>query len=150
MIQCQGITRAGKRYAVTSKSNWTIDNGTLVAGPLLKGGEFCLLHSKPFLVKASEVEDFEQIVIFVVDLETTGTDITKDRVVEIAAVHAHSDARMSCESFASTVQVDANIVMDASIVIEGFLKYMVLRTRKFSKAHLSRRCGIDSNSGSWM
>ena len=73
MIQCKGITRAGKRCAVTSKSNWTIDSGTLVAGPLLKGGEYCLLHAKPFLTKASQVEDFEQMVIFVVDLETTGT-----------------------------------------------------------------------------
>ena len=117
MIQCQGITRAGKRCAVTSKSNWTIDSGTLVAGPLLKGGEFCLLHAKPFLTKASEVEDFEQMVIFVVDLETTGTDITKDRIVELAAVHAHSDSRMDCESFATTIQVDANIVMERVMVI---------------------------------
>ena len=78
MLQCKGITRAGKRCAVTSRSNWTIDNGTLVAGPLLKGGDYCLLHAKPFLTKASEVEDFEQMVIFVVDLETTGTDITKE------------------------------------------------------------------------
>ena len=109
MLQCKGITRAGKRCAVTSKSNWTIDSGTLVAGPLLKGGEYCLLHSKPFLTKASQVEDFEQMVIFIWDLETTGTDITKDRVIEIASVHAHSDSRMSCQSFATTVQVDANI-----------------------------------------
>ena len=143
MIQCKGITRAGKRCAVTSKSNWTIDSGTLVAGPLLKGGEFCLLHAQPFLAKPYEVEDFEQMVIFVVDLETTGTDITKDRVVELAAVHAHSDSRMSCESFASTIQVDANIVM-------RLLKYMVLLARKFSKAPLSKRCGMDSESGSWM
>ena len=112
MSQCKGITRAGKRCAVTSKSNWTIDSGPLVAGPLLKGGEFCLLHARPFLTKASQVEDFEQMVIFVVDLETTGMDITKDRVVELAAIHAHSDSRMDCESFATTVQVDANIVME--------------------------------------
>ena len=78
MLRCKGITRAGKRCAVTSRSNWTIDNGTLVAGSLLKGSEFCLLHARPFLTKASEVEDFEQMVIFVVDLETTGTDITKE------------------------------------------------------------------------
>ena len=58
------------------------------------------------------MEDFEQAVIFVVDLETTGTDITKDRVVELAAVHAHSDSRMDCESFATTIQVNANIVME--------------------------------------
>ena len=112
MIQCKGITRAGKRCAFASKSNWTIDSGTLVAGPLLKGGEYCLLHAKPFLTKASQVKDFAQLVIFVMDLETTGTDITKDRVVELAAVHTHSDSRMSCESFATTIQVDANIVME--------------------------------------
>ena len=86
MIQCKGITRAAKRCAVTSKSNWTIDSGTLVPGPLLKGGEYCLLHAKPFLTKASEVDDFEQMVIFVVNLETTGTDITKESDFFIAGV----------------------------------------------------------------
>ena len=78
------------------------------------------------------MEDFAQMVIFVVDLETTGTDITKDRVVELAAVHAHSDSRMSCESFATTVQVDANIVMERGDV------------------PLSKKCGIDLKSGSRM
>ena len=111
MLQCPGITRAGKRCAVTSRSSWTIDNGTLVAGPLLKGGDYCLLHAKPFLTKTYQVEVWEQMVIFVVDLETTGTDPSKDRVVELAAVHAHSDSRMDCESFATTIQVDANIVI---------------------------------------
>ena len=46
------------------------------------------------------------------DLETTGTHITKDRVCELAAVHAHSDSRMNCESFATTIQLDANIVIE--------------------------------------
>ena len=133
-----------QRCAVTSKSNWTIDSGTLVAGPLLKGGDYCLLHAKPFLTKASRVEDFEQIVIIILDLETTGIDKTKDRVVELAAVHAHSDSRMDCESFATTIQVDANIVMGNSA------ESLFRRGRKFSRVPLSKRCGIDSKSGSWM
>jgi len=44
------------------------------------------------------------------DLETTGVDITKDRIVEIAAVHAHGDILMKGESFSTTVCVDAMIL----------------------------------------
>ena len=43
--------------------------------------------------------------------ESTGVDITKDRIVEIAAVHAHGDLRMSCGCFSTTVRVDPDILM---------------------------------------
>ena len=46
------------------------------------------------------------------DLETTGADIAKDRIVEIAAVHAHGDIQMNCESFSTTVRVDPDILKD--------------------------------------
>jgi len=52
------------------------------------------------------------MVVFMVDLETTGVDITKDRIVEIAAVHAHGDIRMKGESFSTTVCVDDIILKE--------------------------------------
>ena len=52
------------------------------------------------------------MIVFIFDLETTGVDITKDRIVEIAAVHAHGDIRMNCESFSTTVRVDPDILKD--------------------------------------
>ena len=43
------------------------------------------------------------------DLETTGVDITKDRVVEIAAAHAHEDFRMKGERELSKVIANEKI-----------------------------------------
>ena len=37
-------------------------------------------------------------------------DIAKDRIVEIAAVHAHGDVRMNCGCFSTTVQVHPDIL----------------------------------------
>ena len=95
MTRCSAITKAGKQCSVTSSSNWKNDYGRLVAEPLLKGSEYCLLHAKPFCTKTAQVDDIDRLFIFILDLETTGIDVTKDGIVEIAALHAHGDARMS-------------------------------------------------------
>ena len=108
-MRCSALTRVGKRCSVTSTSNWTDDNGRLVAEPLRRGSDFCLIHAKPFGTKPTRV-DFKRIVVFILDLETTGVDITKDHIVEIAAVHAHEDIRMKGESFSTTVCVDPTIL----------------------------------------
>ncbi len=50
------------------------------------------------------------MVVFMIDLETTGVDIVSDRIVEIAAVHAHNDCRMKAECFSTTVRVDPTIL----------------------------------------
>jgi len=50
------------------------------------------------------------MVVFMLDLETTGVDIAKDRIVEIAAVHSHEDIRMKGECFSTTVNVDPMIL----------------------------------------
>ena len=97
---------------MTSKSNWTNDQGRLVAEPLLRGGEFCLLHSQLFCTEAVQIKDFDRLLIFILDLETTGVDISKDRIVEIAALQCHGDARMHCASFSTTVQVDPLILKE--------------------------------------
>ena len=112
MTRCSAITKAGKQCSVTSSSNWKNDYGRLVAEPLLKGSEYCLLHAKPFCTKTAQVDDIDRLLIFILDLETTGIDVTKDRIVEIAAVHAHGDARMSCGCFSTTVQVNPDILKE--------------------------------------
>ena len=72
------------------------DHGRLVAEPLLKGSEYCLLHAKPFCTKTAQVDGIDRLLILILDLETTGIDVTK--------VHAHGDARMSCGCFSTTVE----------------------------------------------
>jgi len=108
-MRCNGVTRVGKRCSVTSSSNWTDDHGRLVAGPLQKGGELCLIHAKPFCTRPTQL-DFNRMVVFMLDLETTGVDIENDRVVEIAAVHAHGDIRMKGEAFSTTIRVEPGIL----------------------------------------
>ena len=54
--------------------------------------------------------DCKRMVVFMLDLETTGVDIVNDRVVEIAAVRAHGDVRMKGESFSTTVCADPIIL----------------------------------------
>ena len=55
-------------------------NGRLVGEPLSMGGEFCSVHAKPFCAKPTRIDDFERLVIFMLDLETTGTDVSQDRL----------------------------------------------------------------------
>ena len=110
MVRCKGITRSGKQCSVTTASDWTDNSGRSVAGPLCRGGEYCLFHAKPFCTSLAREDDFERLVPFVIDLETTGTDIAHDRIVEIAAVYAHGDGRMNCESFSTVVRVDESVL----------------------------------------
>ena len=88
MIRCKGITRIGKQCSVTNSSTWKDNNGRIVAEPLCRGGEFCALHAKPFCTSPTMLDDFERMIVFILDLETTGVDIAKKSIVEIAAVHA--------------------------------------------------------------
>ena len=78
MIRCKGITKAGKQCSITNSSNWVDGNGRVVAEPLRNGGEFCALHAKPFCTKATQLDDCGRLVIFMLDLETTGTDVSQD------------------------------------------------------------------------
>ena len=110
MVRCKGITRSGKQCSMTKASDWTDNSGRSVAGPLCRGGEYCLFHAKPFCTRLAREDDFERLLIFVLDLETTGTDVARDRIVELAAVYAHGDVRMACESFSTTVRVDASFL----------------------------------------
>ena len=109
MSRCNGVTRVGKRCSVTNSSKWTDDHGRLVAGPLHKGGEFCLFHAKPFCTKPTRV-NVDQMVVIMLDLETTGIDIVNDRIIEVAAVRAHGDIRMKGECFSTTVNVDPTVI----------------------------------------
>ena len=114
MVRCKGITKAGNQCSVTSSSSWVDDNGRLVAAPLCRDGDFCAFHAKPFCENPNLLDNFESIgciSYIILDLETTGFDIAKDRVVEIAATRAHWDARMNSECFATTVRVDQNMLM---------------------------------------
>ena len=86
-----------------------IDNsGRLCALPLRRGGEFCAIHAKPFVVRPVTPETL--LVVVYLDLETTGVDVAQDRIVELAACHAPADHRLPGSSYSTTVRVDLQIL----------------------------------------
>ena len=80
MASCAGITRAGKKCQITHTSSMLDSNGRLVAGPLRRGSPYCLLHAKPFMHYPAVPTG--PIVLLLLDLETTGTDVGRCRIVE--------------------------------------------------------------------
>ena len=96
VVQCEGITRAGRRCAVTAKTDFRDGAGRLVAEPLRQGSRVCLFHLELFCtVPVSAPDDF---VVFFLDLETSGLDVLHDEVLEIAIT-----AHVSSAQFATTV-----------------------------------------------
>ena len=84
--RCCGVTRKGLRCSITATSRLTDDSGRLIGEPLLHGGKYCRLHSRPFCTIPAD--SVGPAVVLLLDLETTGVDVATDQIVEFAAVHA--------------------------------------------------------------
>ena len=87
-IRCCGTTKNDSRCSLTSTSKLVNDRGASVAKPLRKGGDLCLFHARPFCYQPARIHG--AVVIFI-DFETTGLDITRDRIVEIGATSANGN-----------------------------------------------------------
>ena len=91
---CCGVTRAGRPCSLTSESTLVDDKGRSV-------------HAQPFSTRP--VASLSgNLVILMLDLETTGVDATQDRIVELSAVQALPKSPGAC--FSTVVQVDADIL----------------------------------------
>ena len=100
---CCGVTRAGRPCSLTSESTLVDDKGRSVAAPLRRGGDRCIIHAQPFSTRP--VANLSgNLVILMLDLETTGVDATQDRIVELSAVQALPKSPGAC--FSTVVQVD--------------------------------------------
>ena len=108
--RCRGTTRAGKPCSITKDSSLTNDGGRLAAEPLRRGGAYCLFHAKPFCTRPTG-EDARNTVAILLDLETTGVDTTRDRVVEIAALHCPADPRFFGSAFSTVVRVAPEVLV---------------------------------------
>jgi hypothetical protein len=108
MASCSGLTRAGKRCQITPTSSMADSNGRLVAGPLRCGSPFCLLHAKPFTHVPAVATG--PLVLLMLDLETTGVDVSRCRIVEIAATQAVGRLGLPGACFAQVVKVPDEIL----------------------------------------
>ena len=84
--------------------------GRDVAEPLRRGGLHCAFHARPFCTKPAE-EFTGAAIVLLLDLETSGLDVTRDLVVEIAATAAPADPAALGACFSTVVsgaQTSAN------------------------------------------
>ena len=100
----------GCRCGITSFTAMRNDLGQTVATPLTVGSDFCMFHLELFTT-IPYVPSNTCCVVYI-DLETTGLDIEKSNIVEIAAV------TMEGECF-STVVLPPNNLLDAPPAVHG-------------------------------
>ena len=86
--------------------------GKLVAEPLRRGCSYCRFHMRPFSHAPAEVSG--PVVLLFLDLETTGTDVSSCRIVELAVAQAHDSDHLPAASFAQVVSVPAAILNSTS------------------------------------
>ena len=104
---CRGVTRNGRPCSLTSASTLVDNQGRSVASPLSRGGQYCLFHSRPF-ASHPVANPPKCLVILIIDLETTGVDVTRDRIVEFSAVQACPTGQGAC--FSTVVKVDSDVM----------------------------------------
>ena len=86
---------------------------------------------KPFLLTQNHMKLQLTKPLCFFDLETTGTDISKDRIVEIAILKLHPDG--SKETLESRVNPEMPILAEASAV-HGITNEMVAEVPYFQRA----------------
>ena len=90
--RCHGITKAGKRCSITSRSTVMDAAGRRVGQPLALGAPCCLFHATLFHVCPAELSD---AVVAYIDLETDSLDVLSGNIVEIGALVSGSRAAFS-------------------------------------------------------
>ena len=81
--QCNGVTKQGCRCSITSDCELKDSSGARVSDPLLHGGARCLFHTEIFTYCPCVVTDG---LVFFLDFETTGLNVLKHHIVEIAVL----------------------------------------------------------------
>ena len=110
--KCNGTTRAGQPCQMTAASTMQDACGRSVAAPLRRGSPFCLFHVRPFSTQPARPSG--PIVVFYIDLETTGVEVWRDRIVELAAAQGQEHAHIPGASFAEVVRVPEEILQSTS------------------------------------
>ncbi len=83
-LRCCALTKAGQRCGITAKAELRDSCGQLVAEPLRRGGRHCRFHICLFQCEPCVLGD--DVLLFFLDLETTGLSLERDEIVEIGVV----------------------------------------------------------------
>ena len=74
--QCAALTKAKKRCSITVDSKLLTESGKLAAGPLVRGGRYCLFHTQVFNGLPAQAPLGAKV--FYLDFETTGSQGLKN------------------------------------------------------------------------
>ena len=110
MARCNGKTKLGKRCSITSVSNLRNEAGHLVSEPLRRGGRYCAIHCPTFCTNPVSLNAGCEVLLVILDLETTGVDVVNDRIVELAATHVPMDHLAIGGSFATVLRVESDVL----------------------------------------
>ncbi len=64
-----------------------------------------MIHAIPFVTEKALLPDSSEVVVLILVLETTGVDVSQDRIVELAATHACGSFATLGASFSTVVSV---------------------------------------------
>ena len=145
--RCHATTRAGCRCSITCESKLVGKEGVEVALPLKIGFDNCLMHSQIFSTLSADITD-KQILAFALDLETTGTNIATDRIVELSAVQIWPLRVGAC--FSSTVKIDEETLLSpsarAAACVHGISDEDILASPCFKECWLRFLQFVDATS----
>ena len=97
-VQCEAVTRTGRRCGVTTDSTFRDPNSQSVAEPLRRGASTCAFHLELFCTRPAPGFDGE-VCILRLDLGTSRLDTLSDDILEVALTEDRSNAQ-----FATTVR----------------------------------------------
>ena len=109
------------------------ERGREVAEPLRRGGDHCVFHARPFCTRPAEEFTGAAVVVFL-DLETSGLDVARDQVVEIAATEAPPDPEAFGASFATVVSGAPEPGGEAPPAVHGIAAEEIARGPRFPEA----------------
>ena len=96
--QCEANTKAGSRCTITATSTFKDVHGRCAAEPLRRGGRKCAFHLELFCTLPMRLHQSD-FCIFWLDFETSGLDVLRDEILEVALTEDNSKAQ-----FATTVR----------------------------------------------
>ena len=121
--QCEAITKAGRQCAITATSTFKDGHGRSVAEPLRRGGRKCAFHLELFCTQPRPFHQSD-FCIFWLDFETSGLDVLRDEILEVALTEDRSNAQF-------TTTVRPILVPDGPPGVHGIEKDELLTSPHF-------------------